>query len=171
MSFRFEKLSILVAEDTVPMRKLMTTVLKHLGIRNIQIAENGEQAFELFKQDNHDIILTDWVMDPMDGLELAREVRTNTLSPNRMVPVILITGYSAWSRVETARDMGVTEFLVKPFTAQDIARRLAHVITNPRDFIETNEFFGPDRRRRNDPGYTGPLRREADQQSYSPNGM
>lgn len=159
MGFKFEKLTVLLAEDTLPMRKLIVTVLENLGIENIYVAPNGEKAFEIFQKENHDIILTDWAMEPMDGLKLTDEIRNNPLSPNRMVPVILMTGYSAWSRVEVARDVGVTEFLVKPFAANDIARRISHVITHPRDFIESTQFFGPDRRRRKDPSYTGPLRR------------
>ena len=152
------------------MRQLFVSVLNSLGIRNVESANDGEKAFELFQKENHDIILTDWVMSPKDGLELTELVRTSPLSPNRMVPVILITGYSAWPRVETSRDVGVTEFLVKPFTANDIAKRLAHVISHPRNFIETTDFFGPDRRRRKDPNYDGPLRREDDQKPYSPKG-
>lgn len=168
MGFQFQKLSVLVAEDTIPMRKLLVNVLENLGIKNIYVASDGEQAFESFKKESQDIILTDWVMNPMDGIELTHEIRHNQKSPNRMAPVILITGYSAWPRVEKARDAGVTEFLVKPFTANDIARRIAHVITKPRNFIETDDFFGPDRRRRIDPTYSGPFRREEDQKSYSP---
>jgi len=84
-----------------------------------------------------------------------------------MVPIVMITGYSAWSRVETARDKGVTEFLIKPFTADDVAKRLASVITNPRDFIEIETFFGPDRRRRVAPNFTGPYRRKEDEKKYS----
>lgn len=170
MGFQFEKLSVLIVEDTMPMRKLFMSVLSNLGVGAIHTAPNGEKAFKSFLKENQDIILTDWVMGPMDGLELTKEIRTNSLSPNRMVPIILITGYSAWPRVEIARDAGVTEFLVKPFTANDIARRLAHVITRPRQFIETTSFFGPDRRRRKDPSYLGPFRREEDQKSYSSKG-
>ena len=167
MSFRFDKLSVLLTEDTAPMLKLMTAVLENLGIKDIHVAVNGEKAFESFKKENQDIIITDWEMEPINGLELTEQVRNNTLSPNRMVPVILLTGYSAWSRVENARDKGVTEFLVKPFTANDIAKRLAHVIAHPRNFIEAPHFFGPDRRRRKDPSYAGELRREKDQKPYS----
>lgn len=170
MSFQFDKLNLLLVEDINPMRQLFGSVLNHMGIRNIDMAADGEKAFELFQKENHDIILTDWAMLPKDGLELTKMVRSSPLSPNRMAPVILITGYSAWPRVEKARDVGVTEFLVKPFTANDIAKRLAHVISHPRDFIETEDFFGPDRRRRVDPAYDGPLRREKDQKSYSPTG-
>lgn len=169
MGFDFDKLSILVVEDTIPMRELFASILGSLGIRDISLASNGQEAFESFKKHNQDIVFTDWLMDPVDGLELTHEIRTNTLSPNRMVPIILITGYSAWSRVEKARDTGVTEFLIKPFTANDIARRLAHVITHPRQYIEVEKFFGPDRRRKTDPSYSGPLRRLEDEKAYDPN--
>lgn len=162
MGFRFEKLSVLVVEDTIPMRKLMVSVLESLGIKQISTADSGEKAFEIFQKENQDIIITDWQMERMDGIALTREVRSNLMSPNRMVPIVLITGYSAWARVAEARDAGVTEFLVKPFTANDIARRIAHVINKPRDFIETQDFFGPDRRRRVDPAYKGPMRRKGD---------
>lgn len=162
MGFRFEKLDVLIVEDTAPMRKLLTSVLENLGIRNILTAADGQKAFEVFQKNNSDIILTDWLMDPWSGIDLTREIRKNPLSPNRMVPIVLITGYSAWDRVEEARDTGVTEFLVKPFTANDLARRIAHVINSPRDFIETQDFFGPDRRRRHNPSYRGPFRREDD---------
>jgi len=169
MGFQFEKLSILIVEDTAPMSKLLVSVLENLDIKQIDIAKNGEQGFEMFQKGNHDIVLTDWLMEPMDGIELTRQVRKSSMSPNRMVPIILITGYSAWVRVEEARDAGVTEFLVKPFTANDLARRIAHVINKPRDFIETHDFFGPDRRRRKDPNFKGPFRRDDDENLRSGN--
>jgi two-component system, chemotaxis family, chemotaxis protein CheY len=164
MGFKFDKLSMLLVEDTQPMQKLIISVLDALGIKNVQSCPNGEEAFRAFCQNNHDIILSDWQMEPMNGIDLTRMIRKHPSSPNRVVPVILITGYSAWIRVEEARDSGVTEFLVKPFTAHDLARRIAHVINKPRDFIETQDFFGPDRRRRTalESGYTGPLRRTDD---------
>jgi len=170
MAFQFSKLKVLVVEDITPMRKLFVSVLKTLEVGIVEEAENGEMAFEKFAKNNHDIILTDWMMEPGDGLELTHKARYSAESPNKMVPIILITGYSAWSRVETARDAGVTEFLIKPYTANDIAKRLAHVITHPRDFIETPDFFGPDRRRRIDPKFSGPYKRENDEKSYDPSG-
>ena len=164
MAFKFEKLSMLVVEDMQPMQKLLVSVLEALGIKNIETASDGAAAFQSFCRYNHDIVLSDWAMTPMDGIELTRLIRKNPKSPNRLVPIILITGYSAWPRVEEARDAGVTEFLVKPFTANDIAKRIAHVINKPRDFIETQDFFGPDRRRRRDIdiNYKGPTRRNED---------
>ena len=165
MAFDFRKLSILVVEDTAPMRKLIASVLETMDVGLIYTAENGEQGYEQVKRHNPDIIIADWHMEPMNGIELTREIRTNTISPNRMVPVILVTGYSAMSRVAEARDAGVTEFLVKPFSANDLAKRIAYVINKPRDFIDCPDYFGPDRRRRVTPNYKGPFKREEDKSS------
>lgn len=162
MAFDFKKLSILIVEDTAPMRKLIASVLETMDVGMIYTAENGEQGYEMVKKVNPDIIVADWHMTPMNGIELTEEIRTNTLSPNRMVPVILVTGYSALTRVAEARDAGVTEFLVKPFSANDLAKRIAYVINKPRDFIDCKNYFGPDRRRRKNPDYKGPFRREDD---------
>jgi len=162
MAFDFRKLSILIVEDTAPMRKLIASVLETMDVGMIYTAENGEQGYEQVKKFNPDIIIADWHMAPVNGIELTKEIRTNTLSPNRMAPVILVTGYSAMNRVAEARDAGVTEFLVKPFSANDLAKRIAYVINKPRDYIDCADYFGPDRRRRNDAGYKGPFRREED---------
>lgn len=166
MAFNFKKLSVLVVEDTAPMRKLIASVLETMDVGEIYTAEQGEDGYEKIKRHNPDIVIADWHMQPMNGIELTQEVRTNTLSPNRMVPVILVTGYSALSRVAEARDAGVTEFLVKPFSANDLAKRIAYVINKPRDFIDCEGYFGPDRRRRINPDYKGPFRRAEDNASW-----
>ncbi len=169
MAFDFKKLSILVVEDTIPMRKLIASVLETMEVGLVYTADNGEQGYEQVKKLNPDIIIADWHMDPVNGIELTEEIRTNTLSPNRMVPVILVTGYSAITRVSEARDAGVTEFMVKPFSANDMAKRIAHVINKPRDFIDSQAYFGPDRRRRVNPDYRGPFKREEDENTEQKN--
>ena len=98
----------------------------------------------------------------LSGLDLVDQIRNSDASPNKMTPIIIMTGYSARPRIESARDTGVTEFLVKPFSASDLARRISHVIKKPRDFIEAEGFFGPDRRRHRDENYPGPHRRSDD---------
>ena len=101
-------------------------------------------------------------MKPMDGISIARRIRNDFLSPNKFVPFILMTGFSEKRRVMQARDVGVTEFLVKPFTARDLYKRLYQVIERPRQFVRSDDFFGPDRRRKSPVNYDGPLRREND---------
>ena len=110
-----------------------------------------------------DIIMTDLAMQPLDGIDFVRLLRNSADSPSPMAPVIMITGHSTHKRVNEARDVGVTEFLSKPVTARGVLERIGRVVDNPRPFVRTNTYFGPDRRRRADPDYTGPMRRSTDE--------
>jgi CheY-like chemotaxis protein len=165
MAVNFTKLSIQVVEDNKAMRDLIVSILDGLGVGRIYTSDNGETAFHVFRNNNPDIVIVDWEMPKRNGLELTDEIRRNSLSPNRMVPVIMLTGYSAPKRVAIARDSGATEFLAKPFTAESLINRIAYVINKPRDFIELPEFFGPDRRRKKMENYNGPFRRKSDRVS------
>lgn len=162
MAFNFSKLSILVVDDNQHMRQLVCTVLKTMGVGTVTKADSGAAALKLIRQETPDIILVDWLMEPMDGLEMTRVIRNDPSCPARLAPVILMTGYSAHTRVVAARDLGVTEFLIKPFTAEALAKRIAHVIVQPRDFVIAPKFNGPDRRRRADDNYGGPRRRDVE---------
>lgn len=160
MPLNLKKISVLVVEDLAPMRALISAVLSAFGVGEIYEAANGEEAYKLFQKHNPDIIITDWLMEPVNGLEFIRMVRLKKESVNRLVPIIMMTGYSAMQRVMVARDLGATEFLTKPFTGRDLAKRIDLIINKPRDFIETSTFFGPNRRRKKGDGYEGPKRRE-----------
>lgn len=162
MSLQLDKISILIAEDSKPMNELLKAIIEKLDVKNLYTAYDGERALDLFMNERPDIVISDWMMDPMDGIELTNRIRLDPESPNRIAPVIMLTGYNSAKRVMIARDAGCTEFLVKPFTAKDLAKRLAYVINNPRDFIECREYFGPDRRRRIDFNHKGPFRRASD---------
>lgn len=162
MALRLDRINVLVVEDLKPMRDLIVGALEAFGIGHIVTANDGESGFAQFIKHTPDIVITDWMMEPVDGLELIQRIRKSPMSINRLVPIILITGYSAMSRVTRARDLGVTEFLTKPFTADDLAKRITHIINKPRDFVEAPNFFGPDRRRRKPDDYAGPRRREAE---------
>ena len=155
-----KELSVLVVEDSEPMMEVMVTILTRFGFGRIMTAQDGEQGFALFQRYKPDIIITDWHMEPVDGLEMIRWIRRNKYSVRRMVPIILMTGFTEHSRIANARDLGATEILVKPFKAEDLARRIMHIIDVPRDFIQTQAFFGPDRRRRRKDDIDGEDRRK-----------
>ena len=72
----------------------------------------------------------------------------------------MLTGHSERARVMAARDAGVTEFLTKPISAKGLYQRIVNVVFNPRPFIRTETYFGPDRRRNVNPNYNGPERRK-----------
>lgn len=163
MTIDFSRLSVLVAEDCPPMRRLIIEILRNTGVQDTNVARNGDQAYDVFKETRPDIVITDWSMDERDGISLTRGIRNNAASPDPLTPIVMITGYAALHRVKTARDAGINEYLIKPLAADDLVKRIAHVINNPRDFIRTVDFFGPDRRRRDSTYYAGPFRRKCDQ--------
>lgn len=163
MSYQFRNVSVLVVDDVKPMLSLVSSLLKIFGFSNVYLADNPEDAFAQFCKYKPDIVITDWQMQPYDGLELIRKIRRDPRSPNKFVPVVMMTGYSHRIRVEKARDIGVTEFLVKPFTAKDLCARIEQLIERPRKFVDTGQFFGPDRRRRKNDAYKGPRRREEEE--------
>ncbi len=166
MTYKFEKASILVVDDMLPMTRLVSNLLTTLGFKTVHTANTSDKGFDLFCRHNPDIVLTDWLMEPFDGIEMTRQIRKDDRSPNKFVPVIMMTGYSHRVRVEQARDVGITEFLMKPFRARDLFARIEQLIERPRQFVETEQFFGPDRRRRRSAGeFGGADRREGDDQA------
>lgn len=162
MAYRLNEVKVLIVEDMQPMLSLTKSLLSIFGFKELIGATSGEEAFELCVKNDPDVIITDWLMQPMDGLELIKKIRTEPSSPNPYVPIILMTGYSDKLRVEHARDSGVTEFLVKPYTARDLYARIVQIIEKPRQFVDAGTFFGPDRRRRKNFAYDGPTRRASD---------
>jgi len=163
MAYNFSNVSVLIVEDNQPMVDLLKSLLQAYGIEKIFTAYDGGEGFDIFRREAPDLVITDWMMKPVDGISLARRLRNDPLSPNQFTPVILMTGFSEKRRVTQARDAGVTEFLVKPFNARDLYRRIAQIIERPRQFVRSENFFGPDRRRvRKKDDYKGPKRREED---------
>lgn len=162
MAYRLEAISVLIVEDNQPMLELAKSLLATFGVGQVHTAKNGEDGFKEFCKHNPDIVVADWMMKPMDGISLTRRIRNDPVSPNKFVPVILMTGFSERRRVVQARDAGVTEFLVKPFNARDLYRRLSQIIERPRQFVRSEDFFGPDRRRKAQDGYEGQFKRHTD---------
>jgi CheY-like chemotaxis protein len=159
---RFDLLKILVVDDNQHMRLLLTEILRALGVRHIFEALDGAEALQALRETPVDIIMTDLTMGPLDGIDFVNLLRNSPDSPAPFAPVIMITGHSTLRRVAEARDAGVNEFLAKPVTARGVIHRMTLIIEHPRPFIRCETYFGPDRRRRAEPGFTGPYRRSAD---------
>ena len=161
--YRFERLSVLVVDDSAYMRQLVGTILRGLGVKHIYEAADADRAWVLLREINPDVMLLDWIMDGASGLELTRRVRTDPASPNPLLPIIMMTGNTHIDRVREARDSGINEFLAKPLTVKGLMMRLSSVIEHPRPFVRTQRYFGPCRRRRNRDEYQGPERRDGDE--------
>jgi len=152
---------ILVVDDKPQMRFLLRCLLRAGGIAQIHEAESARQAFDAMAATPIDLVIVDWMMQPIDGLTFTRMVRWDSNSPNPYVPLLMMTAHTEVSRVAAARDAGVHGFIRKPVSARILFERVANALTDTRKFIRTDDFLGPDRRF-GQANYDGPRRRESD---------
>lgn len=156
----FEELRFVVVDDNTHMRRIVRTLLRAFGSREIYEAEDGASGLEAVEAYSPDILLTDIKMPIFDGIELTRMIRNPEGCKHPFLPIIVLTAYSEKKHVVAARDAGATEFLCKPVSAMALYRRIQNIIENPRPFIRSKGYFGPDRRRLDAPNYSGEERRK-----------
>ena len=156
--YRYDRLSVMLVDNNRHMLNLMAEISRGLSIRHIIKLTNPVDAFRDMMIMPVDIVLIDFAMEMLDGIEFTKLVRQGKDSPDAFMPIIMVTGYSDAHTVRLARDAGVTEFLAKPISATALFTRVLEVINNPRPFVRCNGFFGPDRRRQQMP-FEGPDRR------------
>jgi CheY-like chemotaxis protein len=154
----FERLSVLIVDDSPFSAKVLTEVFRALHIDRISKAKDGKEAVGLLRSFKHsmtagmaayDIILLDYRMPSVNGAMVLRWIRQSPESPDRFQPVIMMSAVAETATVAEARDCGVYEFLAKPFSVKAVTDKLIEVIDNPRPFMHTKDYFGPDRRRQN----------------------
>jgi len=153
---------IMIVEDEPLVAFDNEYMLKDAGYEVVATVASLADAIVVIEAEPLDLVLTDMIMKPMDGLQFTRHVRNDESSPNPFVPIIMISGHTEKYRVEAARDAGVTEFLAKPITAQNLFARIAEIVERPRAFVRCDNYFGPDRRRHQNDDYPGPWRRKED---------
>lgn len=152
------------------MQTLISSMLKVFGVGDIVVCSDSIEAQELLTimqartqsryVNSVDIVLTDWLMPKGSGSELLRWIRENDKDSIRFLPVIVVSGYTTERLTNDARALGANETLVKPISGNLLASRICTVIDNPRPFIRSSNFFGPDRRRQDTP-IEGENRRKA----------
>ena len=162
MSTPLSAVRVMLVDDNQHMRSIVATVLAGVGVQHLRECSDGAEALDALRQWPADVAIVDFQMSPIDGVEFTRLVRNAADSPNPFLPIIMLTGHAERVRVMECRDAGVTEFIVKPVTARAVLDRLNNVIFKPRSFVRTSSYFGPDRRRRQDPAFEGPWRRSDD---------
>ena len=156
-----KNVTFLIVDDVAFTRTMIRRVLSSLNAGEIRDAKSGEEAIEILESFDPDIIIADWEMAPMDGIGFVKQVRESDNATVRLLPIIMLSGHSEMSRVAAARDAGVNEFVIKPFSAASLFGRIEAVIERPRKFVKTGDFFGPDRRRHSVP-YEDEERRKAE---------
>jgi CheY-like chemotaxis protein len=152
-------MSVLVVDDQPFFRVLLTEVLRSLGVGNIAVAVDGEDGFSAFIDMRPDVVITDWMMPKLDGIDMTRRIRGLADSALQTLPIILVTAKNERSQIDFARGSGIDEFILKPISAKSICDRLREVVEKPRPFVTFEGYNGPCRRRRVEAQFAGPYRR------------
>ena len=123
-----KKIKILVVDDFATMRKVIRNLLKQSGYENITEAEDGVAAMNVLKSTKIDFVISDWNMPNMTGIELLRAVRSdNELSA---MPFLMVTAESLKDNVVEAVKAGVSNYIVKPFTAEVLGEKIDKILEN-----------------------------------------
>lgn len=139
-NFDISKLDIMVVDDSSTMRAILKMILSKLGVKQLRLCSDGTEAFESFRKNASDIVITDWVMENMSGTELVKRLRDPNRSPHPSVPIIMITSNAAREEVMKAREAGIDSYLAKPVTPEDVYDRISQVIQKR---ITANDRDGP----------------------------
>jgi two-component system, chemotaxis family, chemotaxis protein CheY len=148
MPYDLSQISVVIADDNLNMMAMVRGILKAFGVLNIRSFPDGQTAYNALEGTEVDFVVIDWMMEPLNGIEFTEKVRLGADSPNPFLPIIMLTGYTDRLRVFRARDAGVTEFMAKPISPKSLYARITAVIDRPRPFVRSENYFGPDRRRR-----------------------
>ncbi|MBF0099379.1 MAG: chemotaxis response regulator CheY [Desulfobacterales bacterium] len=117
---------ILVVDDFATMRRILKNILKQLGFKNITEADDGTAALELLKKNTFDLIISDWNMPKMTGLDLLKTIRSS--GEHKTVPFLMVTAEAQKHNVIEAVQAGVSNYVVKPFTADAIQDKLKKIL-------------------------------------------
>lgn len=119
-------MSVLIVDDYKTMLRIIRNLLKQLGFNNVDEATDGSDALAKLRTKEYGLIISDWNMEPMTGLQLLREVRSD--EKMRSMPFIMITAESKTENVIAAKEAGVSNYIVKPFNAATLKAKLTSVI-------------------------------------------
>lgn len=158
-----KKMKVLIVDPNAFMRGVVADSLRRLMVTHIAAAASAVEAFHVGRMFKPDLIIVDWDAGRMSGLEFTREIRRNTTGLARETPIILLAGVIDHDQLMSARQAGINEFLLKPVSAQGVLSRIEEIVLRPRKFIDSRNYVGPCRRRKDDPNYAGPWRRLTDE--------
>jgi two-component system, chemotaxis family, chemotaxis protein CheY len=119
-------MNILIVDDYKTMLRIISNLLKQLGFKNIEEATDGSEALRKLREGNFGLVISDWNMVPMTGLQLLKEVRADAkLKP---MPFIMVTAESKTENVVEAKNAGVSNYIVKPFNAETLKQKIVSVL-------------------------------------------
>ncbi len=119
-------MKVLIVDDYKTMLRILRNLLKQLNFNNIEDATDGSMALQKLRQENFGMVISDWNMEPMTGIQLLREVRAD--DKLKHLPFIMITAESKSENVIAAKEAGVSNYIVKPFNAETLKTKIVSVL-------------------------------------------
>jgi two-component system chemotaxis response regulator CheY len=119
-------MNVLIVDDYKTMLRIIRNLLKQLGFNNVDEATDGSMALQKLRDKDYGMVISDWNMEPMTGIQLLREVRADARL--KSLPFIMITAESKTENVIAAKEAGVNNYIVKPFNAATLKTKLVTVL-------------------------------------------
>lgn len=123
-----KNMNVLIVDDYNTMLRIIKNLLKQLGFPNVDEATDGGMAYEKLKAKPYGLVISDWNMEPMTGLELLKKVRADEGASYQKIPFIMVTAESKTENVIAAKQAGVDNYIVKPFNAGTLKQKISSVI-------------------------------------------
>ncbi len=121
-----KNMNILIVDDYKTMLRIVRNLLGQLGFNNVEEATDGNMAFTKLKEKKFDLVISDWNMEPVSGMDLLKKVRADEAL--KAIPFIMVTAESKTENVVAAKEAGVNNYIVKPFNAETLKGKLVTVI-------------------------------------------
>ena len=121
-----KNMKVLIVDDYKTMLRILRNLLRQLDFGNVEDATDGTMALQKLRQDSYGLVISDWNMEPMTGIELLREVRAD--EKLMALPFIMITAESKSENVIAAKEAGVSNYIVKPFNAETLKSKMSSVL-------------------------------------------
>lgn len=121
-----KNMPILIVDDYKTMLRIIRNLLKQIGFDNVEEATDGTAALQKLREQKFELVISDWNMEPMTGIELLREVRAD--DNLKKTPFIMVTAESKTENVVIAKEAGVSNYIVKPFNAATLKSKLTGVL-------------------------------------------
>lgn len=144
---QIQGLNILIVDNNHYMRRLTRTMLVNLGAKSVLEASDGLAALEAIRTCDPDVMLLEWDMPVLDGMEVMRIVRSPGVFPRPNLPIIMLTSRAERTAVAQALRAGAHEFLLKPTSPQALRDRLTSILVNPRPMVKLGDYYVPQPRR------------------------
>jgi two-component system chemotaxis response regulator CheY len=118
---------VLVVDDYSTMRRIIRNLLAQIGFADVDEAADGPSALKKLQSGGYTLVISDWNMEPMTGLQLLQEVRGN--SQLKALPFIMVTAESKTENVVAAKEAGVSNYIIKPFNAETLKKKIDSVLS------------------------------------------